>query len=163
MAKGEGVTREGSLVAEPVKEATLVMAPSTNGEGVRCAVEQLHLLKTELGWTLEYSQQADTLQFRAPQQAPAISYFMPGVPEVVFRLDAASGRLTGVDLERFRSEVAKADERWGTLYRQYRLAQMFGRVPFLSSILQTMLRGLQAVASDRVESTVSTRTGLQVG
>jgi hypothetical protein len=161
MAKGDEVTREGSLATAPVEEATLVMAPNSNDEGVRCAVDQLHLMKTERGWKLEYTRRDDTLRFRAPNHGPAISYFMPGAPEVVFRLDAASGRLIGVDLERFRSVLVKGDKRWAAVFRQMQIARLIGRLPFVAGILETLLRGLQAVASDKVESTVSAQTGLQ--
>lgn len=163
MAKGKVVTQEGTLVAAtPAEEATLVMAPATNLVGVRQAVEQLHLLKTER-WSLEYDRRSDTFHFRGPKQGPAISYFMPGLPELIFRLDAATGHLSGIDVEQFRRAVMATDPNWRSLYAQYRLTRVLSRVPQLQSILDTLARGLQALASDAVASTASARSGLQAG
>jgi len=166
MAAGGKVTHEGTAVTvpAPAPEATLVLAPSSNFEGVRSAIEQLGLLKAEAGWTLDFDAGNDTLRFRGPRSGPAISYFMPGQPEIIFRLDAASGRLTGVDLEQFIAVLSKTDDRWGLLYRQYLLRRLLSRVrrlPFLLNLLATFDRGLQVIAGDTIESTASTRVGLQ--
>lgn len=155
------MSQQGTLVATPAPapEAPLVMAPANNFEGIRCAFEQIELLKAERGWKIDFDRQADTLYFRGPNQGPAISYFVPGQPEVIMRLDAASGRLTGVDLERFRAVLAKSDEGFDRLYRLYVVTRLLRRVPFLASLLNAVLRGLQALAGDTVESAAAPRDG----
>lgn len=76
-------------------------APATNDEGIRSAIEQFKQRKFA-GWQLEYDRAADCFYMRKPNAGPAVTYFHPAEPRLLFRLDCVTGELTGIDLADLR-------------------------------------------------------------
>jgi hypothetical protein len=133
-----------------IQEASMVAAPAANLDGVVRAIYQLNRVR-QPGWTVDYDRRTDTMSLRAPGAGPAISYFLPEGPEIVFRLDAVSGQLTGIDLERIHSVLARTDPEFATIVRNYRIATALGRLPGLRRLMRSVQRGVQSSAWDEVE------------
>ena len=85
----------------------MVTVPQSNAEGVASAVEQFAHLKDFSNWRWDYDPATDTIYIRIGENRPAISYFLPSEPELLFRLDMSSGQLVGIDLTAFRTHFRR--------------------------------------------------------
>lgn len=114
------------------EEPMLVMAPATNEEGIQRALQQINRLKPN--WTVEYDRRQDTLYVRAPEHGPAIAYWWPPQPEILFRLDALTGELTGIDLTHYRRILAPNDPVFRSYLAWYRAGRVVRRIPVLRRV-----------------------------
>jgi hypothetical protein len=135
-----------------IQEPQLVTTPGDNLEGVLSAGRQLNRLR-EPGWTIEYDGRTDTMFLRAPHHGPAISYSLPERPEILFRLDVATGELTGVDLEDFRRVLAKEIPAFSVAWRAHFVAHALERVPGLRRLMRVLSRGVEALTEDEIVAT----------
>ncbi len=128
-----------------------VTAPATNEEGIRHAFSQLYRLRKP-GWSVRYDKRADVLYVRGPNQGPAISYYIEPQPEILFRLDAFTGELTGMDFTEYRAVLTRADPTWGQLLRQIQVAEVLSRIPGFRRLGQRKER----TATEHVEEKAQT-------
>jgi hypothetical protein len=127
----------------------MLMAPRTNIEGALRGREQLRRLR-DPDWSVEYDRERDTLYLRARDDGPAVSYFEPACPEVMYRLDLYSGELNGIDLERFRSVLVKTSPAMARLFREYRRLRLLASIPGLRWLQDVLNRDVPALAGDQL-------------
>jgi|SRR5215471_13454197 len=121
-----------------------VKAPESNEEGVRLARAQTYKLNRP-GWEVTGDRRSDTIHIRAANAGPAVSYWVPEQPHILYRLDAATGELTGIDITELH-DLLRRDAAWR------RAATSMIWAGFVDSIpgLRWLLRGPIGAAKDLV-------------
>ena len=135
--------------------------PASNDEGVALAMKQwLALTVTQYkDWTYSYDKHVDTFSCRKPGNRPAISYFVPGEPRVLLRLDPRTSEFVGVDFESLDRYLSKHYVAFKHLLRIWQVTQLIGRIPAIRGHLDwllTIVVGSRSQAEQQVrEATLS--------
>jgi hypothetical protein len=125
-----------------------IVVPASNEEGVERALAQIGRLVAPSRWVLRYEWHTDTLSVRASGHGPAVSYFLPDRPEVLLRLDAYSGDLTGIDLTDYRRVLVKTDPGLRHLLARYLAVRLLAIIPPLHPVASRQA----SLAAERVSA-----------
>jgi len=123
------------------QQLELDAAPLTNEQGVAEGRAQLKAIFRP-DWEATYDWDADAVYMRRRGAGPAISYISEAAPEIVFRLDAKSGELIGVDLTDFARTLAAEHVEVREIVDEMRRARWAARMPGLRRLARNALRGL---------------------
>ncbi|HEY1714079.1 MAG TPA: hypothetical protein VGG07_14325 [Solirubrobacteraceae bacterium] len=105
---------------------------------------------TQPDWTVEYDREDDAIRIRAPGRRPAVTYFLPTLPDVELLFERETGELVGLDIVNCK-RVAKdhPEVRW--MRRMLLTAQWTRRFPVLRRAAAIVRKGVRADARDEIQ------------